>query len=355
MMIMITEDCNLNCTYCYQRKKRQNTIKFELASEIIKKHILNFDKNDFIQIDLVGGEVFLQFELVKKICEWAWNSLDYKRIFFFISSNGTLVHGEIQEWLKMNKDKISVGISVDGSKEIHNKNRSDSYDLIDFKFFKECWPYQGIKMTVSPATLPYLSKGIIDLHKMGFNVNANLAHLCDWNNPKYLDVLAIQLKILADYYIMHPNIKVSSILDMPLYAMLRKRNIPTKWCGSGTHMVAVDTQGNEYPCQFFMPNTMDSHINWHTCNLDNLDSIQDEHCNDCIIRPSCPNCYGANTLQNGHPAIRDKYLCDLTKIRAIAVSYLLGKKLTRGILKYENQSMLNDTILMIKELQQTIC
>jgi uncharacterized protein len=351
VMLLLTEACNLNCVYCYQGNKTNRAIEVETAKRLITNHVENAENYTEIHIDLMGGEIFLEFELVKGICEWAWNQSFPKPVLFSGTTNGTLVHGEIQDWMAKNKNRFSVGLSIDGDREMHNRNRSNSYDQIDFDFFLKNWPVQGVKMTLSPESLPSLSRGVIELSEKGFEVHANFAVLSDWSNPENTKILERELKNLADYYLEHPDIKVTNMLNMPLHIIAEPKNTPVKWCGTGTHMVALDFNGNEYPCHFFMPNTMPDQKRWRTVNFNDSTVLQDQACYSCQISPVCPTCYGANLIQNGDPAIRDKYLCKLTKIRALAVSYLIGKKLANGIMKINNPQILNDTLLAIRFLQ----
>jgi radical SAM protein with 4Fe4S-binding SPASM domain len=353
-MLSITKSCNLDCAYCYQTSKSDTTMSLDMAKAILTKQIQHADGFDEIHVDLTGGEVFMEFQRVKEICEWAWSIPWPKPILFFASSNGTLVHGEIKAWLLKNRSRFWVGISVDGTREMHNRNRSQSYDDIDFDFFVKTWPSQTVKMTVSPESLPSLTEGIVALHGLGFGVLANFAYLCDWSDPNNETVLKRELRSLADYYLDHPGVKVSAMLDIPLHLMFKKHNDPVKWCGTGTHMVSIDSQGNEYPCHFFMPGTMDESIPWRSFDLSDPKTLQDEECANCDLLGACPTCYGANTVQSGHPAIRDKFLCRLTKIRVVAASYLVGKKLANGTLKIANRRVLNDTVLAIKRLQDSI-
>ncbi|MBP2656135.1 MAG: Radical domain protein [Firmicutes bacterium] len=354
IMLSISDKCNLDCVYCYQINKSGKTMSCEIAKDTITKHLMNAKDFDEVYIDLTGGEIFLEFDFIKEICNWAWNRTWPKPFLFFATSNGTLVHGKIQEWLTNNRKKFWVGLSIDGTREMHNKNRSNSYDLIDFDFFKKNWPTQGIKMTISPWTLSELSKGIIELQEKGFIVNASFAQLSNWSDPEYKNILKKELKVLADYYIEHSQVPMSSILDISLHSIIKRNNKPIKWCGTGTHMVSIDTEGNEYPCHFFMPNTMNNSSYWRVTNFSNPDDLIDSSCKSCKLFSMCPTCYGANIVQNGHPAIRDKFLCEFTKIRAAAISYIIGKKLIKGVIKLENQKLINDTIFSINEIQKEI-
>ena len=73
---------------------------FSVAKKIIDYEMsLDTDKQ-VVEFDLFGGEPFLEFELIKQIAEYLENGNFNKDWIIFTTTNGTLVHGEIQEWLK---------------------------------------------------------------------------------------------------------------------------------------------------------------------------------------------------------------------------------------------------------------
>ena len=55
---------------------------------------------------------------------------------------------EIKNWLLENRDIFTVSLSFDGTKEMQDTNRSNSYDKIDTHFFaKELNNGVGLKMS----------------------------------------------------------------------------------------------------------------------------------------------------------------------------------------------------------------
>lgn len=135
--LALTKNCNLNCVYCYEHYKNNDSMTFEMAKEIIVRELTNDDEYDTVCIDFFGGEPFLEFKLIKDICAFIKNESWSKKYFFTTSTNGTLVHGEIQEWLFKNKNIFECGLSLDGTKEMHNINRPYSYEKIDIDFFSK--------------------------------------------------------------------------------------------------------------------------------------------------------------------------------------------------------------------------
>ena len=129
------------------------------------------DNIEYVEILFHGGEPFLAFERIKEICDWIWTQEWPVKYICYATTNGTLIHGEIRNWLLENKDRFILGLSLDGTPEMHNRNRSDSYSKIDIDLFRNTWPEQGVKMTPSPGTLSSLADGVIYVHELGFKKN----------------------------------------------------------------------------------------------------------------------------------------------------------------------------------------
>ena len=112
-------NCNLNCIYCYEREKQNINFNAEEALPILKE-LLSTKTEYGTKIKLHGGEPFLAFSEIRKVCEGLWNVEVADYFHFHITTNGTLVHGEIQKWLTQHKDKVTVKLSLDGDRLSHN-------------------------------------------------------------------------------------------------------------------------------------------------------------------------------------------------------------------------------------------
>ena len=254
--LIVTERCNLNCIYCYEKNKSDAMMDISTIECILGREFdlfLSDSKYDLMEIQPFGGEPFANFPALKFIVDYIRNHPIEKTVRVFITTNGTLVHGHVQEWLLKNKDLVYCVVSLDGTREMHNINRSGSYDMIDFNFFLNNYSSQSVKMTVSPYTLSNLAKGIIHCHELGYNVDCNLAYGVDLSNKLFAPILERQLQILVDYYLDHPGIEPCSMLGKTITACRRDRVKSKKWCDAGTNVVCYDVCGHAYPCQFFLP------------------------------------------------------------------------------------------------------
>jgi radical SAM protein with 4Fe4S-binding SPASM domain len=354
--ITLTQSCNLACTYCYEEYRQLKSMDFDTAYQIISSELNNKNDYEIVMIDFFGGEPFMQFDLIKRLVSAVkaeeWEN-DY---IFFTGTNGTLVHGDVQEWLIENKDCFVCGLSFDGTKEMQNINRSNSADMIDLDFFLKHYGNEEIKMTVSPETLPMLAEGVIFLHNMGFEVSCNLAYGIDWSKESATEALERELNKLIDYYIENPNITPCSMLGMGIETIAYGAEKLLRYCGCGIDMVAYDVDGKPYPCHLFMPlsagaekaeKANELYFYEEEIPLEHID----DKCKDCIVKSICPTCYGSNYITFGDIYKHEDSYCKLTKIIMKARSYFKGKQWETGQLKLskDDEQMLLKSIIMIQE------
>lgn len=122
LQIVVTENCNLGCSYCYM-KNRNTFLTRETFMSFYES--LPFDQ-EYI-IDFFGGEPLLNFDMVKFIIETV--STDQRFKSFFIPSNGLLLTQDIVNFLKENNVKFSW--SCDGIVEENIDGYINKVGLID--------------------------------------------------------------------------------------------------------------------------------------------------------------------------------------------------------------------------------
>lgn len=354
VMLTITEDCNLDCIYCFEKAKSKKYMDLVTAQGIIIHEFENSDDFDVIEFHLFGGEPIICKELIMELVEWTCTKKIQKLFLFFIETNGTLVHGDFQKWLLKMKRIVNIGLSIDGSRETHNKNRSNSYDSIDKKFFIENYPYQPARLTVYKNTIKNLSNDIIHLHDLGFlEVDAEFANGITWDIDSIKLDLIEELEILSNYYLENPEIKECSLFDMNLPSILCKEETIKQSCGAGSCLISYGINGEKYPCHIFQPNTaiFSKEIGSDQIDFCKINEFRDLECNKCILENICPSCYGMNFVQNGNIFKRNKELCEIIKIQALATSYLKAKQIEKNLLNL-NPNEIYQTIRAIKSIQK---
>ncbi len=356
--LTLTQSCNLKCSYCYEHHKSNKTMSFETAKKIIDDELNRATDDEEIEFDLFGGEPFLEFPLIKQITEYLCRCKKKVKCQLFASTNGTLVHGEVKEWLQQHSGCFVCGLSLDGTRAMHNINRSDSYDDIDIDFFRSTYPEQDVKMTISKETLPNLAEGVIELHEKGFKISCNLAYQIDWSDEANATVLESELNKLIEYYLEHPEVEPCSMLEMSISNVAVCNDDALRFCGAGLSMRSYNVDGEFYPCQFFMPLSLGEEKAKRSKEIvfpkDILPKEKlDRKCVSCVVRSVCPNCLGSNYASTGDIYKRDDNMCLLTKIILKARAYLKALQWEKGQLKGTEEEI-NATLRSIVKIQEEL-
>ncbi len=359
--LVLTHQCNLDCVYCYEHHKNQCTMPASLAKEIVDKELTMADGVETVEFDFFGGEPLLEFETVKEVVEYTINKKYDKDYIFFITTNGVLLTDEMKAWLKAHTDYLQIGLSLDGTKQMHDTNRSGSFDDIDIDFFRETYPDQTVKMTISKETLPNLKEGVVFCHEKGFDVSCNLAYGIDWDNEENQNTFARELSLLIDYYLENDKIKPCSLLDVNRIKSISLQEDRTyRVCGAGYAMRAYDCDGTCFPCQFFLPICVGDEKAKRSLDIDfstlKLTEAQiDDKCKTCFIRNACPTCYGNNYATTGDVYRRDMRLCQMNIIQFQAIAYFAVKRFEMGKLeefsKADKAAILKSALSIIKTLK----
>ena len=266
---IVTKDCQLACKYCYLvGKNTKERMTFEIAKRAID-YILEADyKDDSVVWDFIGGEPFLEIELIDKICDYLKIEMFrrghhwFNSYRFSFSTNGINYHTEkVQDFIKKNRNHLSIGITIDGTEVKHNINRvykgedgRGSYnDVVRNVPLWLCqFPNASTKVTISSADIPYIKESVLHLYSIGIHeVNINCVFEDVWKDGDD-EKFEQQLLLLADaiidggYYENYSCSFFSEHIGKPLDCKLNNHN----WCGAGK-MLAVDAGGNFYPCTRF--------------------------------------------------------------------------------------------------------
>lgn len=122
----LTKNCNLACKYCFNKNKENKSLDLNDAIRFIEFVIENTPNAKQYVLDLAGsGEPLLEYEKILKISEYAYKKSNeiHKHILLQFVCNGTLL---TEEKVKGLQDAgILFGISIDGTKKIHNQYRVD--------------------------------------------------------------------------------------------------------------------------------------------------------------------------------------------------------------------------------------
>jgi len=341
--LVATSDCNLNCKYCYEKHELRNkkVMDLSIAQRVINQYMHEEDIES-VEVDFFGGEPFLAFNFIRDVVDWVHSQKWDKKHRFLISTNGTILNGEIKEWLLKNRGCINVGISLDGTKIAHDLCRSNSYDSVkkNLPFFHKYWPNQPAKMTICADTIPYIADSVIELEEMGILFTANIGFevqaIGEANKKKFLDIYEEQLLHLVEYYDKNPHLypvsplltSIPDYLGIPNFEEKNQKKIK-RFCGAGHEMVVVDTDGKSYPCHRFIP--WISNKSAPTGNINCQTAWKPDECSQCELIHSCPTCAGYNWEINGDTAVRTTFHCETFKREVVASCMIEWKRLRKRL------------------------
>lgn len=322
-MLMVTHGCNLNCTYCYEKfKNGAKQMDISLAKEIISKEIEIVKADERfkeLEVDFMGGEPLLRFDLIKEVMEWMEQTCDIPYVGF-ATTNGTLLNSEMKEWFRAHKDTTCLGASYDGvGGNAQRINRGETATQVDLDFFRETWPFQGFKMTISKDSLPYVFDSLVAAALQGDNVESSMAQGVDWDVDDAI-LFHEQLQKLSAFYLEHPEYKPSNLLTRPLSGIGNKTEHQIKFCGSGTYMATYDVDGTLYGCHMFTPLVLGNRALKHAdfTGWDNDQAVTDPACRRCGMMNWCPTCIGFNLKDRGAVHLHDHRWCAINAAQAMA-------------------------------------
>ena len=364
---IVTKDCQLACKYCYLVGKNTKDVAKQ-AIDYILDHESDMSEESVIW-DFIGGEPFLEIDLIDKICDYLKvemfrrNHHWFNSYRFSFSTNGiNYATDKVQHFIKKNHEHLSIGITIDGTKRKHDLNRiwktaemeqgimpkpeeeQGSYDDVvkNIPLWLEQFPGAGTKVTISSADIPYIKESVLHLYSLGIHeVNINCVFEDVWKDGDD-KLFEQQLTELADaiidcgYYTDFACSFFTEQMGKPMDCQSENQN----WCGAG-RMLAVDAEGNFYPCTRFAQYSLRSKKAWIIGNvrdgidknklrpfftLDRCTQSTDE-CINCEVASGCAWCQGENYDAADTPTVyqRSTAICKMHKARVRANNYYWNK------------------------------
>ncbi len=319
--LMVAQDCNLRCTYCYGDSGEYNDrglMTEEVAINAVDFLIDNCGESKELLVVFFGGEPLLNYNLIVNIveyCNQVSNKYGYK-FNFSTTTNGTMLNEKIEKFLRENK--IATQISIDGTEIMQNSNRiyadgTGSYASVIEKTEK----MRKDKLLSARATISRTNLDLISvfehLEGLGFkSIPISPAqNLLSEEEYKKLSYENKKLINLFEKLIKNNEFDKASKMRI-LWSALNKIHNSSKRnhvCGAGINTLTIDRHGNLFPCHRYVGITeyIVGHVNNGMSNqqsfidLANVDN--QEQCNDCWVKNLCcgactnENYYATNDIQ----------------------------------------------------------
>lgn len=361
---IVTKDCQLACKYCYLvGKNTKEQMSWDVAKHAID-YILDNEYDDVFSYesvvwDFIGGEPFLEIDLIDKICDYIKTELYRRNHHWFnsyrlsFSTNGINYNSpKVQNFISKNIDHLSIGFSVDGNRQKHDLNRiwkgdgpvRGSYDDVvrNVPLWLSQFPNASTKVTISSADIPYIKESVLHLYSLGIhevNINCVFEDVWEDGDDKKFEEQLMELAdaiIDNDYYKDYACSFYTEQMGKPMDCKLENGN----WCGAG-QMLSIDAAGNFYPCTRFAQYSLRDKKAWIIGNIkDGIDKNKlrpfltldrctqsTQECIDCEVASGCAWCQGENYDAADTPTIyqRATAICKMHKARVRANNYYWNK------------------------------
>jgi radical SAM protein with 4Fe4S-binding SPASM domain len=284
---LISAKCNLACKGCYHHfyDFKSADMNTDFANKILEGLFPYLKRRGIpeLLISFLGYEPLLNFETLSKIYDQTCSMGDEYGIksSFKIFTNAFSVSEEIYTWMRQNKSKVGVKVSLDGIKEDHDKRRTDlagegTYDIIIENLKRiimtevEC----GVLIVLSKLNFTNIEKFVDEMAAIGLkSITANV--FCG----KSEDERQIELSEIE---------KFEAIRRMDLATEKYGIEFDGEWkfavaqmitgahfsCPAGIRQLVFSPDGAMYPCQRFAG----TQINFGTYQKDFWEKLIEGRC-----------------------------------------------------------------------------
>lgn len=365
VMFQVTEECNLRCTYCYETHKCNSFLTKEMAKlecdqvlNLLKQPdgVLGYNNINGLELQFIGGEPLICTDIISYIIDYLLEQIFIFRkellpfILINISTNGyNLLSGKVQDFIKKYNKILFLTISIDGIKELQDKNRvtKDGKGSFDKVYSSLCWAkennFDHIKATFCKDDLNYLSDSIIFFLKNNFkNIRYTGTYEDIYNNLDAKKLYNEQLKIanfILDNKILDANV---SMLNEKIGKKIINFDNPV--CESCGDLICFTPNGKAYPCIRFTPTSLGFSSDdfcigdYNSIFKEDKEKLYiylksmiaknqlDEQCLNCPIASGCGWCNAYCYKLYGSIEKRTKGNCKFHQARVLANYYYQNKR-----------------------------
>ncbi len=243
--LLLTDQCNFDCVYCYQKNGTQylDPSRAFQAIDYFYEYLA-----DGGSVSFSGGEPLLAFDLIEKCVEKIHKKKgrENKSINFAITTNGSLLDEDILDFLERNK--FSFMLSFDGLQQDEARH-SGSLKQIE-AFLPQLLSSSNIKLTVnsvfSSDSCSYLSNSVAYILDAGVtDVRIAFSFHKPWSSAQLLvfkNEMALLRKSLSTFYESHGFIPVENF-------QISRKGIFN--CYAGKDRLALAPDGKIWGCYLF--------------------------------------------------------------------------------------------------------
>lgn len=250
LLVVLSEKCNLNCSYCGVDKWSKKAIDPYLYLEEFRKMRAQYP-TEKIKVDFFGGEPLLQMDLIKIIVEEVKKDNNVK---FFMPTNGLLLNKDNIQYIIDNN--IEVSISFDGLWQDNNRlqlngKRTLHRFLESQDLFKKI-PNVNCHTMIYKGCYNLLENHLFIRNNFGFNPELTLVRdVGVWDEESVLKLKA-GITEMFDWYIenSHEQMPYFILFYLRHFLNYHAKQQTTDNCGAGTDMFMF-SENKIVPCTRF--------------------------------------------------------------------------------------------------------
>lgn len=257
--LMMTNRCNMNCSYCYEREYFKDNLK-DISEETAKRAVdflvenhkpgVKARPNEDINICYFGGEPTLNWEVLK-------NNIAYCRaieagkkikIGLYLLTNAKELPAPEDEFFRILRDYgVKMQVSLDGCKEAHDSTRGHFDTIVKNtrKITESLNRHIIVRMTITPDNVRHAFESFRAMAELSCTVNMVPIVEEEWTE-ELIGVAKDQFKKIMNYYQ-----KLSRVKPIRFNIAENCVNPAFRHCQVGSSMVSITVNGIVYPCHRF--------------------------------------------------------------------------------------------------------
>ena len=331
MNIILTNACNLSCTYCYEQHNRDFGRFTEESLLKVYRFLVSANTRQRKVFDFFGGEPLIHKDLIlnflrKNKEELERNSMGDFNTVIGMTTNGLLITPELyKEYLSYNFTYFLISLDTDRAEVDHREIGQEKIDrLLDIiaNMPQEAKDQKRvtIRTTLAQENAPYLSSFIDNLYRRGIRrmvvhplVLDSKVGFIDWDKKLWEG--------------MHRDI-VNALDKYEDFDIKFSEGVGQKGgenCMVGSDMIAMDASGDFSGCYFFtnqkangadmaiLGNVFDDKIyidryrNFQKTYLEMFE--EEEQCRSCDLKNACYQCPAGNLDTGSGKMFRPDSMC----------------------------------------------
>lgn len=355
IVLLVTQTCNLRCTYCYAHGDgtygTTGNLTPAMAEMAVDWLIAQSSTLKTLSISFFGGEPTIRFDIVEHTINYSKEKCreSGKEFTYSIITNGTILTDEMIEYLHDNN--VYTVVSLDGDKERHDRQRPfaggrGSYDVTvrNIRKLLQKMPHSPGRATLTGEIDPEQArKSLIDLgfssvmawpasdslfdsgQKAGAGRNmTKVLESIDSEGREWIG--AIKGRKLNELRRLRSVGTMSSAITV-LNTRIRKRYA----CNAGVSTVGVASDGGVYLCHRFVGQEEYKLGDVGTYNIDrekftSFDAQKIEPCASCFANSTCAGgCKHDNASATGSPFVPAPDMCNVARRTHEIACWIVGQ------------------------------